>query len=118
MAYAPLIITMPDSSEIEVQPTLEDTLAFELFLRKNRRHGELKDNALKLQPFRAFNAARRQGKLPEGYTWEQFTTGDTAALDVTIKSDTDDDGDDVAPAEGVEEVEGVGEAGRTDQYTV
>lgn len=117
MAYAPLIITMPDRTTIEVEPTLEDTLAFELYLRKNRREGELKDNALKLQPFRAFNAARRQGKLPEGMTWTEFSSGPSAVLDVSVKHD-DDDADDATTDDSVLVVDGVGEAGQPDPSTV
>lgn len=115
MTASPLIITPATGDPIEVQTTLQDTLAFEQFLRQNRKWGSLQDNALKLLPFKAFNAARRQDKLPEGVTtWEQFTTGDTAVLDVSVKGEDDD-----LPADddGSVEVEGLGKAGETDQYT-
>jgi hypothetical protein len=118
MAVQPLIITTAQGTEIEVQPTLQDTLAFEQFLRQNRKWGGIQDNALKLHPFKAFNAARRLGTLPEGVeTWEQFTSGDTAVLDVSIKRDPDDDDADDDLPEGVVEVPGLGEAGQPDQST-
>lgn len=112
MSATPLVVTLNDGSTLEVQPTLQDTLAFEVMLRKNRRWGGLQENALKLQPFKAFSALRREGRLPEGIeTWEQFTTGDTAVLDVVFKDD-DDDADDTED-DGSEAVDGVGEAGQS-----
>lgn len=83
-----LVITLQDGGTIEVQTTLEDRLAFETALRKNKRWGELKDNAMKMQPFMAWNAARRTGKTK--LTWDEFTTGDTAALDVSAPDEHDD----------------------------
>lgn len=112
MAAQPLIITAANGETIEVQTTLEDTLAFEQFLRRNKRWGGLQDNALKLAPFKAFSAARRLGRLPAGVeTWEQFTEGSTAVLDVQVKREDDDEDDDS------EEVEGLGESGRTAHST-
>jgi hypothetical protein len=112
MTASPLIITPSTGDPIEVQTTLQDTLAFEQFLRKNKRWGGLQDNALKLLPFKAFNAARRLDKLPEGVTtWEEFSEGPSAVLDVSVK---DDDDDEELP-EGSVEVEGLGEAGETGQ---
>jgi len=98
------VIEFQDGETIEVTPTLEDTLAFETTLRKNKRWGELKENAIKLIPFRAWNAAHRKGLT--ALDWEQFTTGDTAAVDVSLKDDVDEDDDDAS------EVEGLGKAGR------
>ena len=116
MSSAPLIITPASGDPIEVQPTLQDTLAFEQFLRKNRKWGSLQDNALKLVPFKAWSAATRLGRLPEGVTtWEEFTTGDTAVLDVAIKGLDDDD--EPAGDDGSVEVEGLGKAGPTAQST-
>lgn len=111
MSATPLIITTASGDTIEVQTTLQDTLAFEQFLRQNRKWGSLQDNALKLIPFKAFNAARRLGVLPDGVTtWEDFTTGDTAVLEVMTKGEDDDEaGDD----DGSVEVEGLGKAGET-----
>lgn len=114
MSRTPLIITPATGDTIEVQTTLEDTLAFEQFLRRNKKWGGLQDNALKLQPFKAFNAARRQDKLPEGVTtWEEFSEGPRAVLDVALKEADDDD---ELPA-GAVEVDGLGEAGETGQST-
>ena len=81
MAARPLIITFADGSTEKVQPTLEDRLKFETTLRRNKSWGDLKDNALKLTPFLAWSAAHRTGKT--ALTWEEFTTGPTAALDGT-----------------------------------
>ena len=114
MSATPLIITPATGDPIEVQTTLQDTLAFEQFLRQNRKWGSLQDNALKLIPFKAFNAARRLGVLPSGVTtWGDFTTGSTAVLDVSMKDETAAVVDD----EGSVEVEGLGKAGETAPYT-
>jgi len=80
-----LRVTFQDGKDAEVVPTLEDTLAFESTLRKNRSWGDLRDNAVKLNPFRAWNALRRTGKTE--LTWEQFTTGETAAVSVDVVHD-------------------------------
>lgn len=88
MAARPLIITFADGHTEKVQPTLEDRLKFETTLRRNKGWGDLKDNALKLTPFLAWSAAHRLGKTD--LTWEQFTSGETAALDVEQEGDEDD----------------------------
>lgn len=108
MAKIELEVTLADGKTVRVTPTLEDTLAFETTLRKNRNWGELKDSALKLQPFRAWNALRRKGETD--LTWEQFTTGDTAVLDVHIVDD-EEEGDDEL------EVDGLGKGGPTGRST-
>ena len=114
MAAITLTVTMHDGDKHDVTPTLEDTLAFETTLRKNRGWGSLEDNALKLMPFRAWNALKRTGKTD--LTWQEFSAGEKAALDVSPKKTdpTDDDADD---ADGVEEVAGVGKAGRKGRST-
>lgn len=94
-----LVITLQNGDTIEVQTTLEDRLAFETALRKNKGWGDLKDNAMKMQPFMAWNAARRTGKTE--LTWAEFTTGDTAALDVSAPDEHDDDGSDELDVEGL-----------------
>lgn len=86
-----LIVTFQDGSELEVTPTLEDKLAFESALRKNKNWGEIKDSAIKMHPFLAWNALRRKGQTE--LTWEQFTTGETAAVDVELKQDEEPDQD-------------------------
>lgn len=111
MAAKPLRITLADGRTIDVQPTLEDRLNFETTLRRNRGWGALKDNALKLEPFLAWSAARRLGHID--LTWEQFTTGPTAALDVEPPDDdepADEDADDL-------EVDGLGEGSPTEVST-
>jgi hypothetical protein len=109
MAARPFRITLANGDTITVQPTLEDRLRFETTLRKNKGWGSLKDNALKLEPFLAWSAAHRTGQT--ALSWEEFTTGDTAALDVE-GIDPDDAGDD-----DVEEVDGLGERGQTEAST-
>lgn len=89
MAIQKLNITFQDGSEVEVVPTLEDTLAFETTLRKNKQWGALQDNAVKLNPFRAWNALRRSGKTE--LSWEQFTSGETAVVAVDVVRDDDAD---------------------------
>jgi hypothetical protein len=92
-----LKITFADNKTAIVQPTLEDRLNFESTLRKNRQWGDLKDNTLKLQPFLGWSAAVREGVTK--LTWDEFTRGKKAAIDVEPVTDPD-------PAP---EVEGVGE---------
>lgn len=84
-------ITFADGKQTDVQTTLEDRLAFEQTLRKNKRWGKLEDNTLKMQPFLAWNAAKRTGVTD--LSWDDFTTGSTAALDVSVADDADDDAD-------------------------
>ncbi len=91
MAIQKLRVTLADGTTHDVVPTLEDTLTFETTLRKNRGWGTLQDNALKLQPFRAWNALRRSGATD--LTWERFTTGPTAALSVEVVRDDPEDTD-------------------------
>ena len=85
-----LVIIEQDDRTTVVATTLEDRLAFETALRKNKSWGKLEDNALKLQPFLAWNAARRAG---DPRTWEEFTTGPTAVASVETY-DPDDAQDD------------------------
>lgn len=106
MAAKKLAITFSNGKTVQVQPTLEDRLKFESTLRKNRGWGELKDNAMKLTPFLAWSAARRNNDTD--LTWEQFTTGPTAALDVEEVDESKDDDDEAADAEAELEVDGLG----------
>lgn len=84
-----LRITPATGKPYEVQTNLEDRLAFETALRKNKGWGKLEDNSLKLHPFLAHHAAKRLGKTE--LSWEQFTTGDTAAISVDPVEPDDDD---------------------------
>lgn len=86
-----LIITEQNGDTTEVEPTLEDRLAFETALRRNKSWGKLEDNMLKLQPFLAWNAARRAMGDPR--SWEEFTSGPTAAATVTEKAEDAGDPD-------------------------
>lgn len=104
MAKTTLRVTLADETEVDVTPTLEDTLAFETTLRKNKQWGNLSDSALKMQPFKAWNALRRQG-LTE-LSWDEFTTGTTAALNVVVVQDDEFDTDE-------EEVKGLGKGSPT-----
>jgi|GEM_PF-2124118 len=110
MASHKLRITFQDGKTIVVQPTLEDRLKFETTLRKNRGWGELKDNALKLEPFLAWSAAHRGGET--SLSWEEFTTGPTAAVDVEKVTDEDE-----SAAEQELEVEGLGKGTRKGRST-
>ena len=99
MAARPLTITFADGTEKTVQPTLEDRLRFETTLRRNKSWGDLRDNTLKLEPFLAWSAASREG-LTE-LTWDEFTTGKTAALDVQTVKEADPDADEDLEVEGL-----------------
>lgn len=102
-----LVVTRADGTEFTVTPNLGDTLNFENTLRKNPRWGTLQENVLKMQPFRAWSAARRTGDY-EG-TWEDFSAGENAVLDVSFE-DTD--------AEDELAVDGVGLDTPTDQPAI
>lgn len=93
-----LVVTRHDGTAFTVTPNLGDTLNFETTLRKNPRWGSLQENVLKMQPFRAWSAARRTGQY-DG-TWEDFSAGPEAVLDVSFE-DGDGDEDELA-------VDGVG----------
>jgi len=103
-------VTLSDGTTEIVSTTLEDRLAFEQALRKNRGWGKLEDNTLKMQPYLAWNALRRTDKTK--LSWTEFTTGDTAALDVSVPDDDTDADDDTDL-----EVEGVGKDTQTDPST-
>lgn len=111
MSARPLIITFADGTIEKVQPTLEDRLKFETTLRRNKNWGDLKDNSLKLHPFLAWSAAHRTGKTT--LTWDQFTTGETAALDVVPEADPED----AAEEEALEVDEVVGKGTRKARST-
>lgn len=89
MAIKRLTIIKHDGTETTVTPNLGDTLNFETTLRKNPRWGTLQENMLKMQPFRAWSAARRTGVTEQ--TWEEFSAGPEAVLDVTWADGDDDD---------------------------
>lgn len=88
-----LIVTLSDGTQKRVQTTLEDRLAFETALRKNKRWGKLEENSMKLLPFMAWNALRRKDETE--LTWDEFTTGDTAALSVEPEPDADEEDDEL-----------------------
>lgn len=92
MAITQLTITHLDGSEVTVTPNLGDTLNFERTLKNNPRWGSLQENALKMQPFRAWSAARREN--PATASWEEWV--ETVA-DVRLADDVaGDDADEVA----------------------
>lgn len=86
-----LVVTRADGTTFTVTPNLGDTLNFESTLRKNPRWGTLQENVLKMQPFRAWSAGRRTGAVTE--SWEDFSSGENAVLDVSFE-DAEDAGDD------------------------
>ena len=92
MAKNQLEITLADDTTLTVKPNLFDTAAFERYLRNNPKLGTVQQNTLTLQAFRAWHAAKRQGLTT--MTWEEFSTGDNAALMVVPADEHDDDGDD------------------------
>lgn len=93
MAIKRLTITRTDGTEISVTPNLADTIAFEAFLRKDPRRGTLQQNMLTLQPFRAWNAARREGTVDEG--WEDFLANTLEVTADTGENDTEPSDDEV-----------------------
>ncbi|PYY34096.1 hypothetical protein DEJ16_12635 [Curtobacterium sp. MCJR17_055] len=94
MSNATLVITTHDDQKLEVTPNIGDTLAFESTLRKNKAWGSLTDNAMRMQFFRAWSAAKRENKTDQ--TWDEFSSGEHAAVDVSFKKDDDESGDDDA----------------------
>lgn len=95
-------ITFANGDTEVVQATIADRLHFETTLRKNRgRWGKLEDNALKLDPFLAWSAYTKRGKT--GPSWQEFTEGEQAVIDVERIDEDDDDAE-----EAELEVEGVG----------
>lgn len=89
MAIQRLTITRHDGSEVTVTPNLGDTLNFERTLKQNPKWGSLQENALKMQPFRAWSAGRREGVISD--TWEDFTTGPYAAISVDLAGEDEDE---------------------------
>jgi len=90
MAIPKLTITRHDGTELVVTPNLFDTFAFEKYLKSNPRLGSLQENTLKLQAFRAWHAAAQRLSLIS-QTWEEFTTGPEAALQVVQTEPEDED---------------------------
>ena len=105
MAIQKLTIVRLDGTEVTVTPNLGDTLNFETTLRKNPHWGDLKQNALKMQPFRAWSAGRREGTVTE--SWEEFAS---AVADVRAADEPPADDDDL-------DVDGLGLGTRTNQST-
>lgn len=103
-----LVVTLAHGEEVTVQTTLEDRLAFETAMRKNRSWGKLEDNTMKMLPFLAWNALKRTGKTE--LTWQEFTTDKTAALSVEPEEQDDDEEADL-------EVEGLGKDTQTEPST-
>ncbi len=103
-----LDVLFADGTTERVTTTLEDRLNFESTLRKNKGWGKLEDNQLKLIPFLAWSALRRNNKTE--LTWAEFTSGDTAALSVEPVKEDEEDGDE---DEKELEVEGLGKDTQT-----
>lgn len=106
MALEKLEIHLSTGEKIIVTPNLGDTLAFESALRKNKQWGELKDNALKMNPYRGWNCARRLGLIT--MSWDEFTTGPNAAQSVIVHDPEESEADDTEDEEGSLVVPGVG----------
>jgi hypothetical protein len=80
-------ITLHDQSVVDVRPNIADSLAFEGVLRKNKSWGSLAENTLRFVMFQAWNAGTRTGQIVQ--PWDEFSSGDTAALSVE-NIDTDE----------------------------
>ena len=91
-----------DGRVVDVTTNIGDTLAFESVLRKNKSWGTLTENTMTLFHFKAWNALKRSG---DTISWDEFSSGSTAALDVT-SHDTEDETEDQTEDE--LEVAGVG----------
>jgi hypothetical protein len=92
VSNATLTITQHDGQTIDVTPNIGDTLAFESTLRKNKAWGGLTDNAMRMMFFRAWSAAKREQKTTQ--TWDEFSSGEQAAVDVSFKKDENDESTD------------------------
>ncbi|WP_217182603.1 hypothetical protein [Streptomyces sp. AC495_CC817] len=97
-----LRIEFENGEYLDVTPNLFDTRNFERALRNNRHWGELRDNGMRLQAFKAWSAASRLDLID--LTWDQFYEDPhTPVLAVVPTPEAVEDTDDAL------EVEGVGE---------
>jgi hypothetical protein len=110
VSNATLTITQHDGQTVDVTPNIGDTLAFESTLRKNKSWGGLTDNAMRMMFFRAWSAAKREGKTTQ--TWDEFSSGEHAVTDVSFKKADEVEADPEAAA-----VEGLGESIPGGQHT-
>lgn len=92
MAIKRFTITRADGTETTVTPNLGDTLNFERTVKRNPRLGTIQDNMLMMQPFRCWSAGKREGTITE--TWEEFSDGPNAVLEVNLVEDADADTED------------------------
>lgn len=86
MAIKRFTILRADGTETTVTPNLGDTLNFERTIKRNPRLGSIQDNMLMMQPFRCWSAGKREGTITE--TWEEFSEGPNAALEVNLVDDS------------------------------
>lgn len=87
-------ILRADGSEVHVTPNLGDTLNFERTVKRNPRMGSIQDNMLMMQPFRCWSAGKREGTITD--TWEEFSDGPNAVLEVNLVDDAAADDDENA----------------------
>lgn len=87
-------ILRADGTEVKVTPNLGDTLNFERTVKRNPRMGSIQDNMLMMQPFRCWSAGKREGTVTD--TWEEFSDGPNAVLEVNLVEDTTADDDENA----------------------
>ncbi|GAA3342981.1 hypothetical protein GCM10017714_33660 [Curtobacterium pusillum] len=99
-----LVVTPATGDAFEVTPNISDTLAFETTLRKNKAWGSISENAMRMQFFRAWSAAKREGKTTQ--TWDEWSSGENAVVDVTFKSADDVEAADAADHLGEDTPEG------------
>jgi hypothetical protein len=107
MALEKLRITIADGTDdgrdVDVVPNIGDTLRFETALRKNKAWGALADNGIRLQTYRAWSAAERQGLID--LDWPTFSGPSSPVVSVLVVQDEPEQDD--ADEDG-EEVDGVG----------
>jgi hypothetical protein len=99
MANKKFNVIMPEGVTLLAEPSLEDSLAFESALRKNPRWGKLNENQIKQLPFRCWNYLTRKGQL--ALTWEEFSSGDTACIDIEFAEPEEDGEEDELEVDGL-----------------
>lgn len=99
MALKTYTLTLIDPAEaIDVAPVFSDSVAFEAYLRANRRLGKLADNAILSTGYRCWAAARREGKTDAAWDEFQSRIGD---IEIEAEADLDDDEYSLDDADGI-----------------
>ncbi|MCT2043396.1 hypothetical protein M3D15_08670 [Pseudoclavibacter alba] len=98
MALTHFQVTMNDGTEHVVTPNLADTLAFETYLRNNRRLGKLADNTMRALAYRIWSAGRRSGVLTHE-TFDAFVAEAADFAQVELETEDVDEDDELEAAE-------------------